>query len=53
MSDDVCLIHGSPMRYDFRSGLELCPLCETEEELRKSLIPATEETQPAHDPNQS
>jgi hypothetical protein len=28
VSEDICLIHGTPMRYDVKSGLELCSLCE-------------------------
>ena len=29
---DTCLIHGMPMRYDFRSGLDICDMCEAVEQ---------------------
>lgn len=44
---DTCLIHGTPVRYDFKSGLELCPLCETETELRtERALAMNDETPP-------
>jgi hypothetical protein len=30
MSKDFCIIHGYTMRYDMRSGFDLCEACERE-----------------------
>jgi len=28
MGNNTCLVHGTEMHYDMRSGLEICDLCE-------------------------
>ena len=34
---DVCLIHGKPLVYDFRSNSEVCRLCSNPEQVGKAV----------------
>ena len=40
---DCCLSHGTALRYDYRSGFDLCDECETEREREERIIPAAEQ----------
>ena len=35
---DYCLSHGTALRYDYRSGFDLCAECETERERAERII---------------
>jgi hypothetical protein len=52
MSVQTCLIHGMPMHYDFRSGFEICDMCEAiEANGEMSASPSQSENDIAHTSN--
>lgn len=36
---EYCLIHGTPLHYDMRSGFEICYQCERDKEENEPLDP--------------